>query len=316
MPASHRIVLALPLLLGLLVTGCSKQTSSVAPTAGGSSDQQAQVASVLSDNPTLVDEDVAEPTDQTELSWTGAELSANASLGARIRPLTFWRTIRGVERRFEFAFADTDSAGQPTAVVVTVHKFFTGTFNILVADSVGEGEPPQAHVIHKPLHDHWVRRLLLRRVRVAEEGGRALWRLVATSGVKITARDATTHIQSLRIQSAGLDTTITDPLAFFRLRAILKLELGADVTLTATTDRADDVVLLYVRGHRARFHNNGDGTYSAAFRAPDLAGVRHLGVDALSHGTLFDETAPYDSQAWIEPYLVHPIAIAAGTPDR
>ena len=35
-----------------------------------------------------------------------------------------------------------------------------------------------------------------------------------------------------------------------------------------------------------------------------------------SRGTLFDETAPYDSQAWIEPYLVHPIAIAAGTPDR
>lgn len=316
MPASHRIALTLPLLLGLLVTGCSKQTTPIAPTAGGAADPQAQVAAVLSDNPTLVDEEVAEPTDQTDLAWTSAEITAAAGADARIRPLTFWRTIRDIERRFEFAFADTDSTGQPTRAVVTVHKFFTGSFNILVADSVAEGEPPQSHVIHKPLHDHWVRRLLLRRVRVAEAGGRPLWRLVATSGVRITSRDATTHLQSLRIQSAGLDTTVTDPLAFFRLRAILKLQPGAAVTLTATTDRDDDVVLLYVRGRRGRFHNNGDGTYTATFQAPDLTGVRHLGVDALSHGTLFDDTAPYDSQAWIEPYLVHPIAIAAGTPDE
>jgi hypothetical protein len=50
------------------------------------------------------------------------------------------------------------------------------------------------------------------------------------------------------------------------------------------------------------------------FRAPDLTGLHHVGVNALSHGTLLDDTAAYDSQSWIEPYLVHPILIADGTP--
>ncbi len=169
-------------------------------------------------------------------------------------------------------------------------------------------------MIRKPLHDHWVRRVLLKRVRLADQDP-PVWRIVATSGVKITSRDAVTRIESLRIQSGALDTTITEPLAFFRLRQILKLEPGVDVRLTATTLRSDDVVLLYAWGRRARFRNNGDNTYSAIFRAPDLDGLHHLGVNALSHGTLFDETAPYDSQSWIEPYVVRPLEVAVGTPE-
>ncbi|MBI1797378.1 MAG: hypothetical protein HY076_00455 [Candidatus Eisenbacteria bacterium] len=315
MPASHRFALTVPLLLAILLTGCSKQTTPVTPAGAGAANPQGQVASVMSDNPTLIDDDASEPTDPTSASATPAEISATAGTSAAIRPLTFWRTIRDVERRFEFAFSDTDSTGQPTRAVVTIHKYFTGSFNILVADSVGEGSPPAAHVIHKPLADHWVRRILLRRVFLADEGERPVWRIVATSGVRITSKDATSHIVSVRVQSAGLDTTITDPLAFIRLRAILKLDPASPVTLTVTTGRADDVVLLYTRDRRTRFHANGDDTYTAMFQAPDLLGVHHFGVDALSHGTLFDDTAPYDSQAWIEPYIVHPIVIASGTPD-
>jgi hypothetical protein len=316
MPASHRIALTLPLLLAAALVGCSKQTTPVAPSSAGGANPQADVASVMADNPGLIDEDVSEPIDQTGVSATSAEIAAGAGVSTAIQPVTFWRTIRSVQRRFEFAFSDTDSTGQPTRAVVTIHKQVSGSFNILVSDPNAEGTTPARHVVHKPLEDHWVRRILLRRVRVTTEGDRAVWRIVATSGVRITSKDATTAIQSLRIQSAGLDTTITEPLAFFRLRAILKLDLGSDVTLTATTSHSDDVVLLYALGMRRRFHANGDGTYTATFQAPDLQGVRHLGVDALSHGTLFDDTAPYDSQSWIEPYIVHPIAIAAGTPDE
>ncbi len=319
MKTPHGIVLTLPLMIALL-TGCSRRGTLSGPespgTTGAGADQ-AEVASALAADPSFVDDEVSEVADQTALE-ASASASADAGLSsteAAIRPLAFWRQIRSVERKFEFAFADTDSTGRPTTAVVTAHRFMLGTFNILVGDEVPEGSPPQAHVVHKPLADHGVRRLLLKRVPVPDAASdRRAWRLVATSGVKITSREARTRIESLRVQSGPLDTIITEPLAFFRLRRMLKLDPLADVTLTATTLREDDVVLLHLRDHRGRFHNNGDKTYSATFRVPDLTGLHHVGVNALANGTLFDDAAPYDSQSWIEPYLVHPLQLAEGTP--
>jgi hypothetical protein len=319
MNTPHRFTLVLPLAIALL-TGCSRQGTLSGPQdAGGTgaAADQAAVSATLAAEPGFVDDELSEVADQTSLE-ASASISSDAGLmgaEAAIRPLAFWRTIRSVERRFEFAFADTDSTGRPTTAVVTAHRFMLGTFNILVGDDVPEGSPPEAHVIHKPLADHAVRRVLLKRVRVADPTeARRGWRVVATSGVKITSREARSRIQSLRVQSGPLDTTITDPLAFFRLRGMIKLDPLADVTLTATTLRADDVVLLYLRHHRVRFRNNGDNTYSITFRVPDRTGLHHVGVNALSNGTLFDDQAPYDSQAWIEPYLVHPLQLAEGTP--
>jgi hypothetical protein len=313
MNAPHRLAVTLML---LLLAGCSRQGSLNGPgnPATGASPDQADVASAVAANPSLVDDEVSESPERTSITGS-ASASAAATLGVEsaIQPVTFWREIRDIERRFEFAFSDTDSTGRPKTAVVTVHKRFTGSFNILVADQVPEGSPPQSHVIRKPLVDHWVRRLLLRRVRVLGSE-RPAWRVVATSGVQITSRDAQTRIASLRVQSGTLDTTITEPLAFFRLRRIIQLDPLAEVTLTATTLGSDDVVLLYLRDHRVRFHNNGDGTYNATFQVPDRTALHHVGVNALSNGTLFDDQARYDSQAWIEPYLVHPLELAEGTP--
>ena len=314
---SLALTLTLPLMIALLA-GCSQRGTPgdpMDPGAGSANTDQAEVASVIAATPSYVDDEVSEASDQTSLAAPSAAATEAGAFGAQtaIRPLAFWREIRNVDRRFEFAFADSDSTGRPTTAVVTVHKLITGSFNILVGDQVPEGSPPQSHVIQKPLADHGVRRLLLKRVPVPESDRRA-WRVVATSGVKITSRDARTRIESLRLQSAGLDTIITDPLAFFRLRSILKLDPLADVTLTVTTRRDDDVVLLYLRDHRVRFVNGGGNSYSATFRVPDRTGLLHVGVNALSNGTLFDDAAPYDSQAWIEPYLVHPLELAEGTP--
>jgi len=312
MPASHRLAL-LPLLLALLA-GCSSRGTNLngpSETAATASPDQAEVASTVASNPVFVDDEISESPDQTSLSNDVG--TGSVSVQGTIRPLAFWRTIRDVERTFEFAFSDTDSTGRPTTAVVTIHKHFTGSFNILVSDEVPEGNPPQSHVIHKPLVDNWVRRVLLKRVPL-ENSDRTVWRIAATSGVRITSRDATTKIQSLRIQSGAVDETIDNPLAFFRLRAMLQLDPAADVTITATTMRNDDVVLLYLLDRRIRFHNNGDNTYTATVNVPDRTGLHHVGVNALSNGTLFDDQAPYDSQTWITPYLVHPLELAAGTP--
>jgi len=308
------LVTMLVLLTGFS-SGCSTQKTVSGPNgATGASQDQAEVSSALADNPSYVNDDVSESPDQAQVG--SAAVAGDASLSAllAVRPLYFWRDIRRVERTFDFDFRDPDSTGRPTAAVVTFHRFMQGSFNILVADDVPEGGLPSSHVIHKPLAENAVRRILLRRVMLPDSSRR--WRVVATSGVKITSRAALSRLDSLRIQSGLVDTTVVDALAFFRLRGILKLEAGAQVTLTAYTPRSDDVVLLYLRDHRVAFHSNADGTYTLAFAAPDFADLHHLGVNVLSHGTLFDDTAAYDSQAWIEPYLVHPIPIADGTPDE
>ena len=93
-----------------------------------------------------------------------------------------------------------------------------------------------------------------------------------------------------------------------------------------TTLKNDDVVVLHRVGHRFRFHNNGDNTYTGTWLVPDLRlgnGPRpgpgrppifHFGVNALSNGTLFDDQAPYDSQAWLLPVVLAPDQVADALP--
>ena len=140
------------------------------------------------------------------------------------------------------------------------------------------------------------------------------WRVAAVSGVEVTSKDHTTEVLSLRLQSGALDTTLTHPLAFIQLRGLLKLQVGAGVTLTVTTGRNDDVVVLHHNDLRFRLHNNGDNAYSGQFRTGLFArGLQHFGVDAMSNGTLFDDALPYDSQIWVLPYVIAP-ELLAGPP--
>lgn len=324
--------LGIPLLLAIaVIAGCGQKSGEISRSItqpGGTSTgeaamEEAAVGGSMAEVPDLVEDGLAESDMTTTLDGGVA-----AAPSALIRPLNFWRRIDHVERRFEIAFADTDTTGRPTTAFVTVHKRLTGSFNILAG-----GPPPTLAetpttgprdsglvVIHKPLADHWERRLVLKRLpplpgdrERAREPHRG-WRVAATSGVEVTSKGATTEILSLRIESGPLDTTIADPLALFRLRRVLKFERGAEIKLTATTGRNDDVVLMYLRGMRLRFVNNGDNTYTGVFRSAWMAGVNHFGVNALSHGTLFDDAAPYDSQAWILPYVVVPTDLAEFMP--
>jgi hypothetical protein len=236
--------------------------------------------------------------------------------------LYFFRNITSVERQFEYAFADTDSTGRPTTAIVTVHKYMRGTFNIATGPRVeGVRDTARLLVVRKPLADHWVRRVLLKRVppptidaNVTRE--RARWRIAASSGVEVTSRAATTRIKSLAIRTASQDTVIEDPLAFFRLRHVMKLAPSEQVTLVATTERNDDVVVLIRAGLRGRFRNNGDNTYTLVWHAPATGGLFHVGVNALSNGTLFDDQAPYDSKAWIVPCVVSPMVLTEFIPER
>jgi hypothetical protein len=240
--------------------------------------------------------------DPTETSLAGSAPGSQEAVASPIQPLRFWRRIDEVRRSYEFAYADSDSVGRPTTAIVTIHKRISGAFHIIPEP---ETEDAPREVISKALRDHWVRRVKLRRiVRLDDTRYGERWRVAAVSGVKVTSRDATSEVVSLRVQAGDLDATITEPLVFFNLRRILRFDEGAEVTLTVTTTRSDDVVLLYRSGHREKMTNNGDNTYTATFPAGDLEGWRHFGVNALSHGTLYDNELPYDSKAWILPYVI------------
>jgi hypothetical protein len=291
----------LTLLLAIAVlSGCSKPPATGANGSSGSTQEQADVMAELTGNPEVVDDEVSEAADETSYE-ASAGVAMSEGVAAAIQPIHFWRRIDQVDRRFEFAFGDPDSGGRPTTAWVTVHKRLLGTFNILTApraDSVFE-----RNVVHKRLDDRWTRRLLLKRVRVSESGDMQ-WRIVSHSGIKVRAHQANTAIVSLRVQCGTVDTVITDPLGFLRVRRLLRFSPRDSVVLTVTTGSNTDVVVSQWRDRRFRFRNNGDNTYTGVFLAPRVEGVRHIGVNALSHGTLFDDEARYDSEAWIFPYVV------------
>jgi hypothetical protein len=300
------------LLLGGVLAGCGRNPGDpLAPTSGGSgaANDEAEISQSMQGAPELVEDGQYQSADPMQVD--GAAGAANA-----INPLYFVRNIQRVETRFEFAFADTDSTGRPTTAFVAVNRNLFGTFNIL-AGTRTEGGVRDTVRVRKPLADHWVRHLLLKRVPVPADArlmGRSRWRIAATSGIDVTSRAATTRIVSLEIKTASRDTVITDPLALFRLRGVMKFDAGEAVTLIATTERNDDVVVLLRAGLRARFANNGDNTYTLAWHAPAVGGLFHVGVNALSNGTLFDDQAPYDSKAWIVPGVVRPAELAEYVP--
>lgn len=299
MSAKARL-LAIASIAAIVVFGCSTNHNPVGPSGGGaSSNDQSQVTATVDLESQLIDDGLLDSADQTALSGSrpGTQLSGTTA----IEPRRFWRTITSATRSFDFAFSDTDSTGRPTTAVVTIHRHFLGTFNVVPADT--NGMPDYNNIIHKPLDDNWVRKVRFRRTRDWDDD-RDIWRIAAVTGVDVTSKNATTSIQSIRLQSASFDTTITDPLAFFKLRNVLRFAAGDSVTVTATTTRNNDVALLYYRDRRVHMTNNGDNTYTAVLHVGYLDGWRHFAVNALSHGTLYDDTDPYDSKAWIFPYAV------------
>ena len=311
--------LAALLLTSWLVSGCGTQHAATGPGtprgSGGSAADQALVSQQLAQNPDFVDDgnlsEAGDPMDWNLATASGVESSAPVA-AADSQRVRFWRRITESHRTFEFTFSDTDSTGRPTLATVTVNKALTGTFNV---QTVTRRDSTRVRsLVQKPLKDFWVRRLLLKREREHGESDEPEWRIAAVSGVKVTSRDAATKIQSIQVTATGFDATVTDPLAFLRMGRVLRFDPNDSVTVKVTTLRNDDVVVLQRHDGRLAFRNTGNNTYTAVFRVRFLRRIHHLGVNALSHGSLFDSQARYDSQAWILPYVVRPTELADARP--
>jgi hypothetical protein len=303
----------LPLaLLAVALAGCSKSTK---PTSPSSSDRaavdMAQASDAMASHPEYVNDDVfADPT-STVFASARPAAALDEEPGTWFRPMRWWRTIDSTTHHVDIAFSDPDSSGRPTNALATITRELFGKFHVVVKDSTAPDS--LVRLVVKPLDDHWTRKVALHRFIERDWDDQdhdgdtteveSHWRVVGTSGVLVTSAGATVHIESVRIQAGTLDTTITDPLALHRLRRFELFRAFTLVHLTVKTDRNDDIVAFYRMGDRRIFTNNGDDTYSIDFMAWDFGGLRHLGVNAFSNGTITSLTDPYDSQAWLVPHV-------------
>lgn len=295
----HTRWLGILALCAVALAGCGKTSSIQSPTSGGSGgNDEAGVSAALQSSPEYVNEPWSSDEEPTTVDGEARGFAA-------IQPLRFWRRITLVESDIHVEYSQPDPNGRPTLAIATVKRHLQGTFNIVA------GTPEDTSIVRKPLDDEWTRKLALVRRPVRESSELGPWRIAGTSGVDVRTIDGATRVLSLRVQATDLDTTITDPLELHRLRRVIRFAPGTEVTLTATTADPADVVLFHARDHRRRFVNNGDGTHTFVFPVGEFPGLRHFGVDALSHGTLFDDALPYDSNAWILAYAVVALRLPA-----
>ncbi len=280
-------------LLAALAAGCSK--SPTAPTPAAPASDQSQVTTTLSLSDSLVDDNLGETTIHS--SATSARPATPAGIEVAITPYAWWQTISAVQRSWSLAFADTDSTGHPSVCIATLTKRVTGSFVIVPASDT-------TTTISKPLDKTYTRKVMLQRLLI---GGVRVWKVTEVTGAlgSTPAPNNTCDIVSIHLVATGVDTTLTDPQQFFSLRHVIRFAASDTVHLTVTTTRSDDPVFIHLNGlYRWRLHNNLDNTYSTQWVTSALGGWRHMGIQVMTHATLYDDTAPVDTEAWHFPFRV------------
>ena len=298
----------------LIVAGCGHSS----PTSNSTNDPAAQYAGEQGvENSAASMPDEFESTTYQDGAEAKVDISAfgttvGGTVQAEIDPAGWFRLIRRHDRRFvvEFEHPDTNTVRAHVRVIDRL----VGTFNVVTERDTLEGGNTDRRWIQKPLDDRGVRKALFVRHKVADEvedredgfrDGWTPWRLVALSGAEITSEGGTRAILSVRVEAGDVDLTVTDPLELVRRNQLPRISAGASVHVTATTSDPTDVLILYARWGRMRMRPTGTpGEWEARFLAPSTLGLRHLAVNALSRGTLFDDALPYDSKAWALPFVV------------
>jgi len=288
---------ALVALLAALACGCSKSPTS--PSANANSDQ-AQVTATLNAAGTLVDDGIEESNAQVSAA-NDAQMTKGNVTEAAVKPFTWWQDVTRTTRTWSFTFSDSDTTNHAKTCIATLTKHMTGQFVIVPVNPADSTIGSTQH-INKPLDKTLTRRIELKHLLV--DGIRS-WRIVAVTGGFMSTVVATTNLVSLHVQSSsGVDTTLTDPSQFFSLRSVIAFGPQDSVTVTATTERANDAVFIHRWDWRHRLHNNLDDTYTFKWVTSPWGGWRHFAIQAMSHGSLYDDTLPYDSQAWHFPFRV------------
>lgn len=275
-----------------VLAGCFDKDSSPTSESTSGSEEEQGIQSV-------VFEEMADFADPDVRTYYGDGETPPAS---PINTHTWRRELLSLDKTINITIENP--SGAPATADVLVTGYATGLLHLWAcADSCLE------HCT-KDFADTGVRSLYFEKVRPTVRPHRG-WRLLAMSGVKIESEATTRQINSVRVESEGVDETFTTVEELVRLQDILRLPPRSEVTVTVDTGDETDHVFLHIRRARMRFElaNNGDGTFTGTYVTGVAPGPRHAVVDVLSDGTLMDDEEPYDNMAWGIPYVIEPFDI-------
>jgi hypothetical protein len=225
----------------------------------------------------------------------------------------FW--FRHITSRDRLVVIEVEQQGDTLEKAhVKITTKLAGTFNIVTRNT---GDDPGV----RPVDGVWIKKRLrdvgrrhaiyLRRINGGEgEAGndealtdnRRGWHLAGLSNREIASPEHTANILKIKLETrSGLMFETEDPLALMRFpRGIPHVLPGEPIRVTAWTRDPSNAVFLYARWGRQMMRpvEGETGVFVGTLRAPEQPRFFHLGVNALTRGTLFDPVAPYDSDFW------------------
>jgi hypothetical protein len=319
---------------GLLLVGCKKDDAT-APTnsdpSGVTNEQTAMQYSASTDPFVQNDEETFADKDVEAMDY-----GTFGKIDASIIPVRFGRFITNVTRTYVLTVLPGDSIA-----LMDVQKDINGNFAILAKYLPTD---TGFTLIQKPFHDHATRTVAFKRVsRHGLFVGRwvpVATSLVDGATVPPAGNPATNvvHLSMVQVFTATDTVTVTNPdTTFLRYRWTNLFARGhknvpeflggepirLQATVVSTSPDTDLVALRFGFGgmQRRRVHmtmitetNNGNGTYTRVFetdrtvnRMPHMHFFRgwfHLGIDAATRGTIYDDQTPYNVSWWGIPYRV------------
>jgi hypothetical protein len=278
-----------------VLAGCGQNQGPVGPSA--SLDDEAYVRAYVEDNSDLFSYDYQ---DGSEEVADGGDDAALSKMLADIDPVAFWREITYREKDIDIHIYK-DSVMAHAEVTITVA--LQGLFHTVTMDSDYTKEIDDTAVryayLERPLPGGQTRETY---------GG---WELKAISGWEIVSNPCTKVINSVQVTSSSglIDTTITEVSSLWDLEDLFVLDPGDSVTLTVDTGDPEDLVFLHApHFFRRPFQHIGGGlfrgTWATVEDPPYPSRPRHATIDVIDHGTVFDDTMPYDARAWGMVYFV------------
>lgn len=303
--------------LMIYVFGCSEKDNQIVDPQTSSSTTKSSISSVIaSDDFFLTEEPNLEDGQAMPLEY-GSGLGKTDSA---IIPFRFGKKIDKVERNTTY-FQPSDSV-----VIATTTRTITGRFFIAGSYS-GSGKFIDT-LIRKPFVETETR--VARFVRVDSTGLPPWkgWRLTQLSLLKGgTANTDVVINQAVIFLPSGDSLLVTSPNDYFlnvnkRPHQVPEIHRGdqllIQVTLTSTQVDTEVVFLRYGADRRGfnrfrqRFHlvsqtQNGS-TYTRVYEISVKAhwnfGRFNAVVEAITHQSIFDDTAPFDNNYWGVPYVV------------
>jgi hypothetical protein len=235
-------------------------------------------------------------------SFAGKALSA---IQEAINTVRWWRMPTSITKTVDIDLVEPQGDSIPGLANVTVTVDVEGMLKLIAAP-----DDSTRVKYEKPFADSSLRYAVFERRHPPNTDRPILrrgWQLSQLSCASIESEGGTRQIQSVSATGASGSYTITDPLLLMDVKdGLPAFAAEEEVQVTVVTGDPTDRVFLHSHRHRFEFENNGDGSFTGTWNVGPAWGPlpRCAGIDVLSGPTLGDDSAPYDSRAWIIPYRV------------